>query len=386
MKALLPTLCALVLVATPVHAQQGAPGDAPRAAPAKAAADTAKPTPPKSAEAARTKPAEAAKADDGESRAAPQKVTRWEDAGMSPVEAREWQTYAFKPEQAVEWKKGGFAPLVARTWSDKGFDADEAREWRDSRKNNHTLMADLDQSEPIQWKREGLTPQDRLAWWEAGFTFDDALLLIRAGMGPAEAAWHGQDKLKELKGKGGDSHASSADEGSRSEPLEVRQLVEKVRGIVEPYLHTGLIALIAFIAGGLLIFLLRRGERRSRRHDAADDAPDSEMPGAPSAPGPTPAAKPAGNAGEARRPGRRLALTRSDTPHCLYCKSTNVRPSRMRPHRFAGINFTDYFRCKHCGKHFAIVSYTPILAAGGAVVLLLALTTAGFIYLLSLVH
>ena len=76
----------------------------------------------------------------------------------------------------------------------------------------------------------------------------------------------------------------------------------------------------------------------------------------------------------------------SDAPYCIHCKSVDVRPSRMHPHRFAGINFTEYFRCRKCGRHFAIVSYTQILAAGGTVVLVLTFITAGFIYTVSQIH
>ena len=120
---------------------------------------------------------------------------------MTPVEAREWKTYSFQPQEAMDWKAAGFAPLVARTWSDKGFDPDEARAWVESTRQNRTLMAELDQTDPAAWKREGFSPADRLAWWEAGFVFEDAVLLSRAGMSPSEAAWHGQEKLKELKEK-----------------------------------------------------------------------------------------------------------------------------------------------------------------------------------------
>ena len=83
------------------------------------------------------------------------------------------------------------------------------------------------------------------------------------------------------------------------------------------------------------------------------------------------------------RPARRYALIRSANPHCIHCKSTNVRTSRIQPHKFAGINFTEYFRCKHCGKHFAIVSYTPILLVAGCIILTLTALTVGLLYAVS---
>ena len=58
-------------------------------------------------------------------------------------------------------------------------------------------------------------------------------------------------------------------------------------------------------------------------------------------------------------------------------------PSRIQPHKFAGINFTEYFRCKHCGKHFAIVSYTPILLVAGSIILTLTALTVGLLYAVS---
>ena len=67
-------------------------------------------------------------------------------------------------------------------------------------------------------------------------------------------------------------------------------------------------------------------------------------------------------------------------PRCIHCQSKDVRPSRMHPHKFAGINFTDYFRCKACGRHFAIVSYTTIMLAGGGIALSLLLLVASVIY------
>jgi ribosomal protein L37AE/L43A len=360
MKVLLPAfpaVAALALAATPAIAQT-APAESPAAAPQIA-------------------PASGNGKSESDNLLPPvQKIGRWEDTGMKPPEAREWQTYNFTPHEAVNWKAAGFPPLVARTWSDKGFDADEAREWLDSTKHNRPLMADLDHSDPAQWKREGLSPQDRLAWWEAGFTFEDAVLLFRAGMSPATAAWHGQEKLRELKALDsakGETKGTSTDLEHASEPLQLQHIWE----IIKPFILTGAVAVIAFITGGLAFFLFRRGQVNRQLAEVRNDAPDSEMPviEKPAAPAHQPP----------RRPARRFALFTSSTPHCIHCKSTNVRQSRMHPHRFAGINFTDYFRCKHCGKHFAIVSYTPILAAGSAVVLLVTIFTSGFIYLVSLV-
>ena len=350
MKSLLPLLLAALLSSAPALAQT--PSSEPTAKPA-ASPDTDAPLP------------------------SPPKITRWENTGMTPIEAREWQSYNFSPNDAANWKRAGFAPLVARTWSDKGFDADEAREWINSSKNNRSLMADLDQSDPSQWKREGFTPADRLAWWEAGFAFEDAVLLTRAGMSPAEAAWNGHEKLKSLRGG-----ATAAEPASAAKPGSAAEAgsgslpsLESIWNVVGPYVKFGLTVFIAFISGGFAFFLFRRRDiNRRLETKIAADAPESELP-------PVQA-----SSTEKNRPARRFALLRSATPHCVHCKSLNVRQSRMHPHRFAGINFTEYFRCKHCGRHFAIVSYTPILAAGGAVVLLLTFVTSGFIYLLSFVH
>lgn len=354
MKSLLPLLLSALLSSEAALAQT--PPSEPAAKPAAASPDADTPLP------------------------SPPKITRWENTGMTPIEAREWQSYNFTPNDAASWKRAGFAPLVARTWSDKGFDADEAREWLNSSKNNRSLMADLDQSDPSQWKREGFTPADRLAWWEAGFSFEDAVLLARAGMSPAEAAWNGHEKLKSLRGGAAASEpaastttakpGAAAEAGSGGLPS-----LQSIWNVVGSYVKFGLTVFIAFISGGLAFFLLRRRDiNRHLKADIAADAPESELP-----PTKTPST-------EKHRPARRFALLRSSTPHCVHCKSLNVRQSRMHPHRFAGINFTEYFRCKHCGRHFAIVSYTPILAAGGAVVLLLTFVTSGFIYLLSFVH
>lgn len=358
MKVLLPALTVLALAATPAIAQTapaGSPAAAPQIAPApgNSTSESDKLLPPV------------------------QKISRWEDTGMKPPEAREWQSYNFAPHEATNWKAAGFSPVVARTWSDKGFDADEAREWLDSTKNNRTLMSDLDHSDPAQWKREGLSPQDRLAWWEAGFAFEDAIILFRAGMSPAAAAWHGQEKLRELKALGGASGETTGTSTDAAPASDSRQL-QRVWDIVKPYIMTGAVAVIAFITGGLVFFLFRREQVNRQLAEVRTDAPDSEMP--------TTGKHAASNDQPPRRPARRLALFTSSNPQCIHCKSTNVRQSRMHPHRFAGINFTDYFRCKHCGKHFAIVSYTPILAAGGAVVMVVTFVTTGFIYLLSLIH
>jgi ribosomal protein L37AE/L43A len=358
MKVHLPALTALALAATTALAQTApaeSPAVAPQIAPAsgKSTSDHDQPLPPI------------------------QKISRWEDTGMKPAEAREWQSYAFAANEAMDWKGAGFSPVVARTWSDKGFDAEEAREWLDSTKNNRTLMSDLDHSDPAQWKREGLSPKDRLAWWEAGFGFDDAIILFRAGMTPTDAAWHGQEKLRELKATGG-ARGETRNASAAVEPTPDTEQMRRTWEIIKPYIMTGAVAFIAFITGGLVFFLFRRGQVNNQLAKVSNDAPDSEMPAI--------GKQVASQHQPPRRPARRFSLFTSSNPHCIHCKSTNVRQSRMHPHRFAGINFTDYFRCKHCGKHFAIVSYTPILAAGSAVVLLVTIFTSGFIYLVSLVH
>ncbi len=357
MKVLLPALTALALAATPALAQTPS-AESPAAAPQIA-------------------PASGNTVNDSDKLLPPiQKVSRWEDTGMKPPEAREWQSYNFAPNEAMDWKAAGFPPVVARTWSDKGFDAEEAREWLDSTKNNRTLMSDLDHSDPVQWKREGLSPKDRLAWWEAGFAFDDAVILFRAGMTPTDAAWHGQEKLRELKAQG---HGEARTTQTAVEPPSDTHQMQRTWEIVKPYIMTGAVAFIAFITGGLVFFLFRRGQVNRQLAEVRNDAPDSEMP-------PSIGKQTATQSLPPRRPARRFSLFTSSSPHCIHCKSTNVRQSRMHPHRFAGINFTDYFRCKHCGKHFAIVSYTPILAAGSAVVVLVTIFTSGFIYLVSLAH
>ncbi len=310
----------------------------------------------------------------------PPKISRWENTGMTPLEARDWQAYNLTPNEAANWKRAGFTPLVARTWSDKGFDPDEAREWLDSAKTSRSLMSELDQSDPSQWKREGFSPSDRLAWWEAGFVFDDAVLLARAGMSPADAAWNGHEKLKELKGGVTTEPAKAAATTTTQQTPAQAPSLASVWGVVGPYVTFGLAIFVAFIAGGFAFFLFRRGQINRQLQKSDEDAgPDSEMP-ARVEPKPTRAF---GRDQTKNRPARRFAFTRTSTPHCIHCKSLDVRPSRMHPHRFAGINFTEYFRCRKCGRHFAIVSYTPILAAGGTVVLVLTFITAGFIYTLS---
>lgn len=368
MKILLPAAAAIALLANPVTtlsapADDAAPPKVAPAAPAAPAADTPLP--------------------------APAKVTRWEDTGMKPVDAREWQNYGFSPQEGMNWRNAGFEPVVARTWSDKGFDADEAREWRDSARMSRTMMAEMDHADPAAWKREGFSPADRLAWWEAGFVFDDAVQLARTGMTPAQAAWHGHEKLKELRG----GPPTAAPEGApaaapgtaplprpaapQAQPNAAPNLdAATVWRIVGPFLKVGLVGLVAFIAGGFAFFLYRRAQVNSKLATIKPDAPDSEMP--PAAP-----ARLGKKVMEKRKPARAVKLFKAASPHCIHCKSGNVRRSRMHPHKFAGINFTEYFRCKSCGRHFAIVSYTSILAAAGGIVLSLILITASFIYVFS---
>ena len=65
------------------------------------------------------------------------------------------------------------------------------------------------------------------------------------------------------------------------------------------------------------------------------DAPDSEMPPE------SPAARQAGQEGAREVPARAVKLSVGGTPpHPL--QSSNVRRSKMHPHKFAGINFTEY--------------------------------------------
>ena len=148
--------------------------------------------------------------------------------------------------------------------------------------------------------------------------------------------------------------------------------------MVGPFLKVGLVGLVAFISGGFAFFLYRRAQANSKLATIKSDAPDSEMP-----PESLPPAKLGKKVLEKRKPARAVKLFRSAAPHCIHCKSNNVRRSKMHPHKFAGINFTEYFRCKHCGKHFAIVSHTPILLVAGAIILTLTALTVGFLYAVS---
>lgn len=371
----LSAIAAVIALAVPLQAHSAA-ADAPRpaaAAPTKPAADdTALP--------------------------APVRISRWEDSGLKPHTAQEWASYGFKPQEAVDWLRASFAPVVARTWADKGFDPQEARLWLESARSTTTLMAELDRSDPSEWKREGFTPSDRLAWWEAGFTFEDALLLARSGMSPADAAWHGHEKLKELRAKNAAKEGAQAAGTPAPDPAAIWQFIK-------PYLKVAGVTALAFIAV-LAGFVIRRrsqmrlrrsadrhkgpGVNPSRRQEPGSTAPISEAP-ASTAPeslppgGDATAAAAPDQAAQKRssRPARRYALIRRAHPHCIHCKSTNVRTSRIQPHKFAGINFTEYFRCKHCGKHFAIVSYTPILLVAGVIILTLTALTVGFLYAVS---
>lgn len=376
MKAHLPALAVLIALASPIQALS-------------AEADNGRP-----ATAAPTKPS----ADDL-ALTAPVRISRWEDSGLKPQAAQEWASYGFKPQEAVDWLSASFAPVVARTWADKGFDPQEARIWLDSARRTNTLMADLDRSDPSEWKREGFTPADRLAWWEAGFAFEDALLLARNGMSPADAAWHGHEKLKELRAK------SAAKAGPQPAAAPAPS-PEAVWQIIAPHVKAAGIAALAFCAVLAAYLLRRRSQMRRKRsadrHKGPGAHPARQEPGttAPASEAPAsvaPESTPSGHATAAHtasvpdqtaqkrssRPARRYALIRSATPHCIHCKSTNVRTSRIQPHKFAGINFTEYFRCKNCGKHFAIVSYTPILLVAGIIILTLTALTVGFLYAVS---
>ena len=251
-----------------------------------------------------------------------------------------------------------------------------------------------------EWKREGFTPADRLAWWEAGFGFEDALQLARSGMSPAEAAWHGHEKLKELRAK----NAAKAGAQAQAAPAPTPEAVWQV---IAPHVKAAGLAALAFCAV-LAAYLLRRRSQMHRKrsadrhkgpgahHPARQEpgvaAPISEAPASAAPESVPPSQDTAANttsvpdqAAQKRsgRPARRYALIRSAHPHCVHCKSTNVRTSRIQPHKFAGINFTEYFRCKHCGKHFAIVSYTPILLVAGSIILTLTALTVGLLYAVS---
>lgn len=377
MKAHLPAIAVLIALASPIQALS-------------AAADNGRP-----AAAAPAKPSV-----DDTALTTPVRISRWEDSGLKPQVAQEWASYGFKPQEAVDWLGASFAPVVARTWADKGFDPQEARNWLDSARSTTTLMADLDRSAPSEWKREGFTPADRLAWWEAGFGFEDALQLARSGMSPAEAAWHGHEKLKELRAK---SAAKTEAQPAAAPALNPEAIWE----IIAPHVKAAGLAALAFCAV-LAAYLLRRRSQMHRKrsadrhkgpgahHPARQEpgvaAPISEAPASAAPESVPPSQDTAANttsvpdqAAQKRsgRPARRYALIRSANPHCIHCKSTNVRTSRIQPHKFAGINFTEYFRCKHCGKHFAIVSYTPILLVAGSIILTLTALTVGLLYAVS---
>ena len=377
MKAHLPAIAVLIALASPIQALS-------------AAADNGRP-----AAAAPAKPSV-----DDTALTTPVRISRWEDSGLKPQVAQEWASYGFKPQEAVDWLGASFAPVVARTWADKGFDPQEARNWLDSARSTTTLMADLDRSDPSEWKREGFTPADRLAWWEAGFAFEDALQLARSGMSPAEAAWHGHEKLKELRAK---SAAKTEAQPAAAPALNPEAIWE----IIAPHVKAAGLAALAFCAV-LAAYLLRRRSQMHRKRSAdrhkgpganhparqepgvaapiseapASTAPESVPPGQDTAANTTSVPDQAAQK-RSGRPARRYALIRSANPHCIHCKSTNVRTSRIQPHKFAGINFTEYFRCKHCGKHFAIVSYTPILLVAGSIILTLTALTVGLLYAVS---
>ena len=370
MKVYLPVLAALIALSSPLPCQGASADEPPGAADA--------PTP---GAGTATLPA-------------PAQISRWEDSGMKPAEAQEWASYGFKPQEAVAWLGAHFAPVVARTWADKGFDPEEARLWLDSARATNTMMAELDHADPSEWKREGFTPADRLAWWEAGFAFEDALLLARSGMRPSEAAWHGHEKLKALRAQDAAKANAQATAAQAPDPSAVWQAIR-------PYLKTAGLSILAFVTV-LLGFLLRRrshmrGMRSADRHKGPgltrplrqepgitpNDGTTAETPAAyphqdQDTPAPEPAAQRRGG-----RPARRYTLIHQAAPHCIHCKSTDVRNSRIRPHKFLWIDFTEYFRCRHCGKHFAIVSYTPILLVAGTVVMLLTLVTVGVLHALT---
>lgn len=370
MKAYLPALAALIALSAPLTSQ-GATANAPAAVaapPAPSAGNTAPP--------------------------APGEISRWEDSGMKPQEAQEWASYGFKPQEAVAWLGAHFAPVVARTWADKGFEPGEARLWLDSARSKTTMMSELDHADPSEWKREGFTPADRLAWWEAGFAFEDALLLARSGMRPAEAAWHGHEKLKALR----------AQESAKANAKAMASQTPDTHAVwqtIHPYLQPVGLSLLAFVAV-LLGFLLRRrrqmqgkrsvdrhlgpGLARRRRREpriSPDDGTAAETPQAHAHPDDDPLTPDPAAQQRSDRPARRYVLVHQTAPHCIHCKSLDVRSSRIRPHKFLWIDFTEYFRCRHCGKHFAIVSYTPILLVAGTVVMFLTLVTVGVVHALT---
>ncbi|MCE1184508.1 MAG: hypothetical protein LWW92_02720 [Rhodocyclales bacterium] len=333
-----------------------------------------------------------------EPKPAPAPSSRWEDSGLAPAEAREWKSYDFKPDMAVRWKEAGFPPLLARTWSDKGFDPEEAKEWRESVKQTRTLMPQIDQSDASQWKREGFSPRDRLAWWAAGFAFEDAVLLARSGMSAEQAAWHGQDKLKELRSeaasKGGKDEKGETDhkgggEGASSTgasdthasgfhmpalnlegllellPPKLQQLALKAWPYLAPHLKSVAAVLLGLV--GLLV-VLRRWRRRRQRAAALTMAQAPLSHAAPLSDGPplsvlsepppvkAPMFKPV------QRKAKRAKIFGPES--CTHCHSEMVRPSRIQPHRVMGITFICYYRCKSCGRHFSVANYTPFVLLG----------------------
>lgn len=337
-----------------------------------------------------------------EPKPAPAPSSRWEDSGLAPTEAREWKSYDFKPDMAVRWKEAGFPPLLARTWSDKGFDPEEAKEWRESVKQTRTLMPQIDQSDASQWKREGFSPRDRLAWWAAGFAFEDAVLLARSGMSAEQAAWHGQDKLKELRGdkaesgtkgakdeKGdkGESAASSTAASSSADaasggfhlptlnpegllellPPKLQQLALKAWPYLAPHLKSVAAVLLGLVG---LIVVFRRWRRRRQRAAALTMAQAPLSHAAPLSEGPplsvlsepppvkAPMFKPV------QRQAKRAKIFGPES--CTHCHSEMVRPSRIQPHRVMGITFICYYRCKSCGRHFSVANYTPFVLLGSA--------------------
>ena len=124
------------------------------------------------------------------------------------------------------------------------------------------------------------------------------------------------------------------------------------------------------------------GRKQKGRHEPRITPEDDSTSAAHALPDDAPAASAPASQKRGERPARRYALVHHATPHCIHCKSTDVRSSRIRPHKFLWIDFTEYFRCRHCGKHFAIVSYTPILLVAGTVVMLLTLVTVGVLHAL----
>lgn len=314
------------------------------------------------------------------------KITSWDKTGMVPIEAREWQSHDFKPQEALDWKRSGFTPLIARTWSDKGFDPEEAREWVSSARQTRTLMAELDQSDPAQWKREGFTPRDRLAWWEAGFTFEDAVALARTGMSPADAAWHGHDKLKELrtgKGENANGPQPSPSSASTSTPPQnpggqalLSPLLDLLKA-ARAHLSSALVLVVVGL-GLITVFLLYRLSKTNKMLTARLAATASRHNLAPEDPTePATPAKPAEGRGS---PIRKASLHHPTCPTCAVCGGKNVRPSQMQSRRSSVLKFTRYYRCRDCGRHFALVNYGPLLAAVLLLIVLLGLLSAAVLY------